>query len=117
MPNKTQGDLRAAYHFDNLQSFLDICCTGLRVLCTERDFGVDFGEVKDGVLSASTEASSALGLREKSRRRRLLRILHHCETAKERATFVPGRLWDIYDKQTENSREPEPSGRQRDQDP
>jgi hypothetical protein len=70
--NKTQDDLRAAYHFDNLQSFLDICCTGLCVLGTDRDFGVDFGEVKDGVLSASTEASSALGLGEKSRRRRLL---------------------------------------------
>jgi len=35
---------------------------------------MDFGEGKEGVLSDSTEASSALGLREKSRRRRFLLI-------------------------------------------
>src|SRR3712207_2203096 len=34
----SQEALRAAYSFQNLQSFLDVYCAGLRVLLHERDF-------------------------------------------------------------------------------
>jgi adenine deaminase len=38
LPYKTVDDIRAAYEFTNLQSFLDIYYAGASVLCTEQDF-------------------------------------------------------------------------------
>src|SRR5258706_7659063 len=38
LPYATVDEVRAAYSFTNLQSFLDICYAGSAVLRTERDF-------------------------------------------------------------------------------
>ena len=38
IPFKTVEEVRSAYEFDNLQSFLDIYYEGAKVLITEQDF-------------------------------------------------------------------------------